>query len=117
MSDTSPHRGVMITFSQPADGVSEEAFNDWYDNEHVKDILKHVDGVVAVRRYRLCAAQPPGSDRSAAPYLAIYELDRPAEEVLANFAAAGEQISMSDVLALGDTTPKSLVYDLLSSST
>lgn len=117
MSDTSPRRGVMITFSRPADGAGEEAFNDWYDNEHVRDILKHVDGVVGVRRYRLSATQPPGSSRSAAPYLAIYELDRPVEEVLANFARAGEQISMSDVLAVGDGTPQSLVYELVSSAT
>lgn len=116
MPDTSSPRAVMITFSEPAEGAGEEAFNDWYDNEHVRDILKHVDGVVAVRRYRLATTQPPGSGNTE-PYLAIYELDRPVEEVLANFAEAGEQIRMSDVLAVTDATPKSWVYELLSSHT
>ena len=54
------------------DASYEAAFNDWYDQEHIPNLLK-VPGVYGCRRYRLLLGQPA----SAAKYLAIYELESP----------------------------------------
>lgn len=107
----------MITFATPAEDATDDAFNDWYDTTHVPEILDHVAGVASVTRYRLGPAQSPLADSAAAPYLAIYEFDRPAEEVLGNFAAAQPKLTMSDVLGSGERAPVTLIYESLGTST
>jgi hypothetical protein len=104
-------RAIMITFTSPAPGVSDEAFNAWYDDEHIPAILENVDGISGVTRYQLHPGTEPGS--AAAPYVAIYEFTRNADEVLASFAAAAGAVGVSDTLDLADHPPVSLVYDRL----
>jgi len=99
--------GVMLVLTAPTPGVSEAEFNDWYDNVHVPEILAGVPGVVSVQRYRL--AQAPSV--TSLPFLAVYTIDRPSEEVMASFAAAG--LSMSEVLDTSSSPPQTLVYDNL----
>lgn len=108
---------VMITFATPAEDATDAAFNDWYDTTHVPEILEHVAGIASVTRYRLGSAQSPLAVSDGAPYLAIYEFDRPSEEVLGNFAAAQGNLTMSDVLGSGQRAPVTLVYDYVSAST
>ena len=115
MTDGTTHHGVMITFSTPAEGASDREFNDWYDKTHVPEILAHVDGVVAVRRYRLSPKRSPLAGDAPAPYVAMYELDRPVDEVLKSFGAAAATMTRSDTLGEGDRAPISLMYELLSS--
>ncbi|HEX4402906.1 MAG TPA: hypothetical protein VHZ98_16415 [Galbitalea sp.] len=46
----------------------EVEFNQWYEHEHVADMLNY-PGVISVRRYRRIG--------DAARYLAVYEIDAP----------------------------------------
>ncbi|TDO46390.1 hypothetical protein EV643_111243 [Kribbella sp. VKM Ac-2527] len=110
MPDDTPHQAVMVTFSAPADGDTDEAFNDWYENQHVPELLEHVDGITAVHRYRLAETQPP-SPGGPLPYLAIYELDRPPAVVLANLAAAHPKLTPSETLG---PSPITYLYSRLS---
>jgi hypothetical protein len=77
----------------------------------VPEIIKHVHGVIAVRRYRVSAAQTPLAGVDPAPYVAIYDLDLPADEVLVNFGAAAGRLTPSEVLGTGDRAPVSVLYD------
>ena len=57
----------------------EKAFNEWYNHEHIPDVLKF-PGVVSARRYK--ATQP--EDRFQ--YVAVYEFE--SEETLQGFLAS-----------------------------
>lgn len=97
---------LLLVFSNPASGREDE-FNEWYDNRHLDDVLD-VPGVTAARRYQLAPMTLPEADGTPEPapaahsYLAVYELDRDPDEVLAEFqrrAASGE-LPLSDSLDL-----------------
>ena len=64
------HVFVVLTNATPG---KEEAFNDWYTNQHIPDVLA-IPGVVAAQRFTLSADQ-----RAAPPhpykYLALYEIE------------------------------------------
>ena len=90
-----------IAQSNPVAGREEE-FNDWYWNEHLKDILA-IPGVVSGQRFTLAPAQFPHAD-SSFKYLAVYELDvddprKFIEEMGAR--AASKRMSRSTSLAPG----------------
>lgn len=66
---------LLIVMSNPLDG-RDEAFNDWYSNVHIRDVMR-LPGSSAVQRLRLTeesVAPGPGivPDRQFA-YLAVYE--------------------------------------------
>lgn len=67
-------RGVLIVYTKPLTADQEAAFNVWYDGTHVPDVLQ-VQGIVAATRYRVAAAQPPGTELPVQQYMAVYELD------------------------------------------
>jgi hypothetical protein len=106
---------VMVTFSAPAEGATDEAFNAWYDGEHVPAILQHVEGISRVSRFRV-SGDPTADGPASLPYLAIYEFDRPPGEVLANFAAAEDHLAVSDALNVTDRPPVSAVYEFVASA-
>ena len=62
----------LLVFSNPTDGKDSE-YNDWYDGQHLPDVLA-VPGFVGAQRFRIGApdANLPGSNWS---YLAIYEIE------------------------------------------
>lgn len=70
----------LIVFTDPVPGCEDE-FNDWYDAEHLDDVLA-CEGFVAAQRFRLSDAQI-ASGENAAPgrYLAIYEIEADSVEV------------------------------------
>lgn len=49
-------RHHFIVLSNPVAG-REDDYNDWYDNEHLDDVLK-VEGFVAAQRFRLAPMNP-----------------------------------------------------------
>jgi len=49
----------------------DDAFNDWYDNRHLADVMS-APGIVAARRYRL--ARETAGHQSPWSYLALYEI-------------------------------------------
>ena len=63
---------IMIVLTNPVEG-DEDAYNDWYTNTHLADVLK-VPGVKSATRYKLADTQMVDQDCKFR-YLAIYELD------------------------------------------
>jgi hypothetical protein len=68
-------KALMVVGSNPTDPASEAAFNAWYTDTHLDDVLK-VEGFVAARRYALSDVRPmAGSEASPFRYLAVYEIE------------------------------------------
>jgi hypothetical protein len=90
-----------IVFSNPVDG-RELAYNDWYDNVHLGEVLA-VPGFVAADRFRVLAK---GEETPRFGYVAIYQMDthdpRATLSELTGRAARGE-IRMSDALGSVET--------------
>ena len=63
---------ILLVLSNAVEG-RDDAFNTWYTNTHLPDVLK-VHGFSAAQRFRLSDTQ---MNESSAPYkyLAIYEVD------------------------------------------
>lgn len=61
-----------LVLANPVEG-REDAFNDWYTNVHLPDVMR-IPGVVAAQRYRLTEDQRPGGVHPYR-YLAIYECE------------------------------------------
>lgn len=65
----------MIVGSNPADPAQEAAFNEWYTETHLDDVLA-VAGFHSARRYSLSDARPmAGTAASPFGYMAIYEIE------------------------------------------
>jgi hypothetical protein len=60
-----------VVFTEPKPG-REDAYNDWYDNIHLAEVIA-VEGFVAAQRFKIVdvAGNAPGASR----YLAIYEIE------------------------------------------
>ena len=71
-----------MVLSDPVEG-QEDAYNDWYDNRHLAEVLG-VDGFVSAQRFRLSHQKPPAGG-AASGYLAIYEMET--DDVDATLAA------------------------------
>jgi hypothetical protein len=71
-----------MVLTDPVEG-QEAAYNDWYDNRHLADVLK-VDGFVSAQRFRL-SHQKPQAGAPASGYLAIYGIET--DDVDATLAA------------------------------
>ncbi len=106
-------RGLMVVQSAPRDASADAAYNDWYTNVHIPDVLA-VPGFVGARRYR-AQPGPTDADPPLYPYLAVYEIDAddlraPAAELRAR-AAAG-QTTPTDTMR---TDPPAIVtfYELV----
>lgn len=98
---------LMLFFSNPVAG-QDDAYNEWYDSQHVTDLLA-VPGIVSGQRYELApmtvpdnhglhAELPPPTHR----YLAVYELDRDPSDVIKDcLARIGDgRMSLSDTMDL-----------------
>lgn len=65
-------RHLFVVFTNSIEG-RDDAYNDWYSNVHLGDVLK-VHGIVAAQRFALSDVQrdpPPFPWR----YLALYEIE------------------------------------------
>jgi hypothetical protein len=76
----------LLAVRTEVDAKDEMAFNEWYDNIHVPDVLS-LPEIIAATRYQLAGA---------ATYLALYEIDGDPERAVAaltersrEWAAAG----------------------------
>lgn len=88
-----------IVFSKPTQGKEDE-YNDWYQNQHLREVLE-VPGFVAAQRFKLAAPIAGGGE--AYPYCALYDIE--ADDWSKPFAALGESASggnmfLSDALDL-----------------
>lgn len=65
----------MIVGSNPTDPAQEAAFNEWYTEHHLDDVLR-VAGFNAARRYTLSEVRPMlDTEPSPFGYLAVYEIE------------------------------------------
>jgi hypothetical protein len=58
--------------TNPVEGKEQE-FNDWYDNQHIRDVLA-VPGIVSAQRLKAADSQL-GNRSSPYRYLAVYEVE------------------------------------------
>jgi hypothetical protein len=65
-------RFSFVVYSNPVAGREQE-YNDWYSNQHLKD-LRAIPGVIAARRFKLSETQIRGSVPDY-KYLAIYDIE------------------------------------------
>ena len=89
----------LIALTNPIEG-QEEAFNDWYTNEHLGDVLK-LPGVIAAQRYALNDVQHRKGPLDW-KYMAVYEIeiDNISETLEALAAVSGtEQMPLSPALS------------------
>ena len=92
---------LFVVRSEPTDG-KEEAYNDWYDNVHLVDVLG-LPGFTAAQRFRIVGE--PFAGEGGHRYLAIYELetDDPQASLDALSAAARSgAISITAAINEGD---------------
>ena len=92
-------RYKMLVLSRPTAGREAE-YNDWYQGQHLKEVLA-VPGFVSAQRFRLAANLMQGVD--VAPYAAIYEIessDLPAALHELTNRAGGETLFVSEALDL-----------------
>lgn len=65
----------MVVGSNPADPANEDAYNEWYNETHLDDVLK-IGDFTAARRYSLSDVRPmAGTEPSPYGYLALYEIE------------------------------------------
>src|SRR5260370_30028662 len=81
---------IFVVLTNPIEG-EDEAFNKWYDAQHVPEVLD-VPGVVAAQRYDIAEVNVPDDQDLPAQlpppthrYLVIYELDNDPDVVMAEF--------------------------------
>jgi hypothetical protein len=102
-------RALLLVFSNATEGRDEE-FNAWYDEVHVPEVLA-VEGVVAAQRFDVAELELPEVEGVEPPpppvhrYLAVYELDRDGNEVMASFG----ELLVSGAMTLSETLDMSTV--------
>src|SRR3954447_10936124 len=78
---------LMLVFSSPTSGETDEEFNRWYTDTHIQDVANR-PGVVAAPRYKMKTAIDvvDGVAEVPQPYLAVYELEAGTRSELESFA-------------------------------
>jgi hypothetical protein len=71
---------LFVVLTNAAEGRDAE-FNDWYDNQHISDVLK-LPGFVSAQRFNLATQPAPYS------YLTLYEIET--DDLAATQAALGK---------------------------
>jgi len=62
-------KAVYVVQSSPLDAEHEPAYDEWYENTHIPEVLD-VPGFVSVRRFRVV-----GGGEDAHTFLTIYEIE------------------------------------------
>jgi hypothetical protein len=79
---SSPANALAVLIN-PVPG-QDEAFNEWYANVHIPDILA-IPSFVSVQRFAFAEGKPASITHT---YMTIYELAGTAEEAIADLTAA-----------------------------
>lgn len=117
-------RALLFVFSNPTSGdAAEDAYNEWYDSVHARQIRDLVSGVIGVSRYSVTdvTATIAVDDGSAGEptvgfphrYAAIYELDADDPEAVVREIrkrAATGQFDMSPSIDLSIRPPTLMLF-------
>jgi hypothetical protein len=97
-----------VVFTEPK-VAQDDAYNDWYDNHHLGDVLK-VEGFVAAQRFRI--VELDSNSQPASRYMAIYEIeaDHP-KTVLDRLVKIGTSGGMVITDALDRDSAKTILYE------
>lgn len=98
-------RHVMVVFTECVSG-EDDAFNDWYNNTHLRDVLE-LEGFAAAQRFRLSQMDDP-KQRGGHAYLALYEIEGNLGDALQRLSDAGPNRFMSPSFDTSKT--RRLVY-------
>jgi hypothetical protein len=93
-------RHVMVVLANAVEGRDDE-FNDWYTNQHIRDVAK-VPGILRARRYRAAPESQEAAEQLGYRYAAIYDIATDdIAAIPAGIAALGERgdMPMSDTFA------------------
>jgi len=105
---------LFLVLTNPIDG-EDDAFNKWYDTQHLPEVLD-VPGVVAAQRYDIAEVKVPDDQDLPAQlpppthrYMVIYELDdepdvvmaESLKRVMAGTLTLGEWLDLSTVSLTG----------------
>ena len=77
---------VLMMIKSTVATAEEEAFNRWYDNDHIPQVMSY-PGTVSARRYKTLLSNDQYQ------YMALYELD--SEETFAAFQKSDHLAAMS----------------------
>jgi len=103
--------------TEPVDAGSEDAYNEWYDNVHLADVLK-LAGYTAARRFKPVPS-PEGVDTSGGvnwSYLALYEVEADdLQAAHANLLSAAEngELPLTEALRM-EPAPIVQMYEQIS---
>jgi hypothetical protein len=64
---------TFVVMTNPTEGKEGE-FNEWYNGQHIPDVL-NVPGFVCAQRFKIADAQMGGEASKAYKYLALYEIE------------------------------------------
>lgn len=81
-------RHLFLVFTTPRPG-QDDAYNSWYDDQHLDDVLRS-KGFVAAQRFRVA---PQFGAPEILPYLAIYEIE-----------ADDPQVALDELARLADAS-------------
>jgi hypothetical protein len=96
-------KAVLVVFTNVTSPEHDDAYNDWYDNTHLGDVVK-VPGFLAATRYRLADTQAAGVEPRHR-YLSIYEVESDdLRGTLDSLRLAGREMVMSEHLDGGRST-------------
>ena len=94
-----------VVFTEPKPG-QDDAYNDWYDNAHLAEVVA-IDGFVAAQRFKL--VDLPHNTQPASRYMAIYEIEADDPKVvLDRLMAVGADMVLTD--ALDRDSVKTILY-------
>ena len=96
-------KSMFVVKSNPLE-AREDEYNDWYDNQHVSEVLA-VPGFVSAQRFVL--ADMNANEVTVHRYLAIYEIEGDLGSALAALRSAAPGMHISSALEPGS---ESLVY-------
>jgi hypothetical protein len=81
------NRSIYMVFAEPVPGREDE-FNDWYERQHIPDVLR-VKGILAAIRYEVSPVKTRSGASPPTRYLTIFELDGDPAETMVRLAEAG----------------------------
>ena len=101
---------VYVVYSGPVAGC-EDAYNDWYSNVHLADVLA-VPGFVSAQRFRV--ADPAAADAPQLRYLALYTMrTADPEGILATLTNLVETGQMAISEAFDFDTTVTVLYEAI----
>ena len=87
-----------IVLSNPIEGKEPE-YNEWYDGQHIPDVL-NVAGVVSAQRFRIAGVALPGEP--IYQYMAIYDIESDTPQEVLDIIL---ELSGTDAMPMGDIDP------------